>query len=54
MSLLFEGAVLIAWVHDRRKERREAAESFRDLPDDVASPLDLEASPVDPVDQEAR
>jgi len=47
MCLLFEAAVLVAWVHDRRKERREAAESFRDLPDDVASPLDTTPSPPD-------
>ncbi len=47
MCLLFEGAVLVAWIHDRRKDRREAAESFRDLPDDVASPLDLASSPLD-------
>jgi len=47
MCLLFEGAVLVAWIHDRRKDRREAAESFRDLPDDVASPLDLAPSPLD-------
>jgi sec-independent protein translocase protein TatC len=47
MCLLFEGAVLVAFVHDRRKERRRAAESFHDLPDDVASPLDARPSPVD-------
>jgi len=50
MCLLFEGAVLVAWVHDRRKERREAAESFHDLPDDVASPLDPTPSPLDDID----
>jgi sec-independent protein translocase protein TatC len=55
MSLLFEGAVLAAWLHDRRKERREAAESFRDLPDDVASPLDPTPSRLDAdADLEAR
>lgn len=47
MSLLFEGAVLIAVIHDRRKARREAAESFHDLPDDEASPLDETPTPVD-------
>ena len=47
MALLFELAVLIAWLHDRRKARREAAESFAHLPDDVASPLDLTVEPVD-------
>ena len=48
MALLFEGAVLVAWVHDRRKERREAAESFRELPDDVASPLEARPSSAEP------
>jgi sec-independent protein translocase protein TatC len=47
MALLFELAVLVAWVHDRRKARRAAAESFADLPDDVASRLDLTVEPVD-------
>ncbi len=46
MALLFEVAVLIASIHDRRKARREAAESFAELPDDVASPLDLTVDPV--------
>ena len=50
MCALFEGAVLFAFVHDRRKARREAAESFHDLDDDVASPLDLSdlGGPLDP------
>ncbi len=48
MCLLFEGAVLVAFLHDRRKARREAAESFHDLPDDVASPLELGPSRVEP------
>jgi len=47
MALLFELAVLFAWVHDRRKARRGAAESFAELPDDVASPLDLSVEPVE-------
>lgn len=47
MALLFEGAVLFAFIHDRRKARREAVESFHDLPDDVASPLDTTPPPVD-------
>lgn len=57
MALLFEVAVLVAWVHDRRKARREAAESFAELPDDVASPLDLTVEPIeglDPVDDVRR
>ena len=47
MAGLFEIAVLFAWLHDRRKARREAASSFADLPDDVASPLDLTVDPID-------
>ena len=50
MALLFEMAVLVAWMHDRRKARREAAESFAELPDDVASPLDLTVEPIDGLD----
>jgi sec-independent protein translocase protein TatC len=50
MSLLFEGAVFLAWLHDRRKARREALESFHDVPDDEASPLDATPSPLDEVD----
>jgi sec-independent protein translocase protein TatC len=47
---LFEVAVLVARVHDRRKAAREAAESFADLPDDEASPLDLRPDPVEPAE----
>ncbi|HEX6754853.1 MAG TPA: twin-arginine translocase subunit TatC [Mycobacteriales bacterium] len=47
MALLFEVAVLLATIHDRRKARREALESYSDLPDDVASPLDTTPTPVD-------
>ena len=50
MSLLFEGSVLIAWLHDRRKARREALESFHDLSDDEASPLDDAPSRLDDLD----
>jgi sec-independent protein translocase protein TatC len=50
MSLLFEVSVLLAWVHDRRKARREAAESFTGLDDDEISPLDTTLSPVDEPD----
>lgn len=49
MALLFEIAVLVATIHDRRKAKREAAESFSDLSDDVASPLDLTVDPLDDV-----
>lgn len=54
MCLLFEGAVLVAWIHDRRKARREALESFHDLPDDEASPLDLTRSSLDEVEPSGR
>jgi sec-independent protein translocase protein TatC len=47
MCALFEGAVLFAFVHDRRKARREAADPLHDLPDDATSPLDTTPSPVD-------
>jgi len=55
MSLLFEMSVLVAWLHDRRKARREAAGSFGNLSDDDISPLDLATEPIDdltPVDGE--
>ena len=41
MVILFEGSVLFAVVHDRRKARRKAAEAVEDeLDDDVASSID--------------
>ncbi len=57
MALLFEISVFFAWLHDRRKARREAAAGFGDLSDDVASPLDLTVDPIDdptPVDDVRR
>jgi len=50
LCVLFEGAVFIARFHDKRKAAREASESFADLPDDVASPLDLAPEPVQPAE----
>ena len=50
MCILFEIAVLFAWLHDRRKARRQAAEGFGDLADDEISPLDTSASPIDDLD----
>jgi sec-independent protein translocase protein TatC len=50
LCVLFEGAVFIARIHDKRKAAREASESFADLPDDVASPLDLASEPVQPAE----
>lgn len=40
MVILFEGAVVIARFHDKRKAARVAADNFHDIPDDEASPLD--------------
>jgi sec-independent protein translocase protein TatC len=50
MVLLYEVAVLVAWFHDRRKARREAADPMHQLDDDEASDLDLTPSSLDEVD----
>jgi Tat protein translocase TatC len=50
MCLLFELAIQITRVVDRRRARREAVEGFHDVPDDVASPLDARPSPLEDVD----
>lgn len=47
MVLLFEGAIQVARVVDRRRARREAAEGFAGLSDDEASPLDARPSSLD-------
>ena len=47
MILLFEIAIQIARVVDRRRARRADVERFHDLPDDVASPLDPGPSRID-------
>jgi sec-independent protein translocase protein TatC len=55
MILLFEAAIQIARVVDKRRARRADAEHFHDLPDDQASPLDAGPSPLEepaPVDDE--
>ncbi len=49
MVLLFELAIQIARLVDRRRAKRAAIEGFHDLPDDVASPLDTTPSPLDDV-----
>lgn len=57
MSLLFEFSVLLAWLHDRRKARREAVESYAGFDDDEMSPLDTTLQPIDdpdPVDPPIR
>ncbi|MGY2084801.1 twin-arginine translocase subunit TatC [Blastococcus sp. SYSU DS0539] len=51
MIVLFELAIQLARVVDRRRARRAAAEHFHDLGDDEASPLDTRPSTLDePVD----
>jgi sec-independent protein translocase protein TatC len=47
MIALFEGAIQIARVVDKRRARRAAAEGFHDLGDDEASPLDARPSSLD-------
>ncbi|MGY1810348.1 twin-arginine translocase subunit TatC [Blastococcus sp. SYSU D00669] len=47
MCVLFEVAIQIARVVDRRRARRDAAEHFHDLSDDEASPLDAHPSSLD-------
>ncbi len=51
MIALFEGAIQIARVVDKRRARREAIEGFHDVDDDEASPLDAGSSSWDePID----
>jgi sec-independent protein translocase protein TatC len=47
MILLFEGAIQIARVVDKRRARRADVEHFHDLSDDEASPLDAAPSSLD-------
>jgi sec-independent protein translocase protein TatC len=47
MVLLFEVAIQIARIVDRRRAKREAIEGFHDLDDDEASPLDASPSSLD-------
>ena len=47
MIALFEGAIQIARVVDKRRAKREAIEGFHDVDDDAASPLDARPSSLD-------
>jgi sec-independent protein translocase protein TatC len=47
MIALFEVAIQIARIVDRRRARREDVEHFHHLSDDEASPLDTRPSPLD-------
>ena len=47
MCLLFEVAIQIARVVDKRRARRDQLEHFHDLPDDAPSPLDVHPSPLE-------
>src|SRR3954468_11647054 len=47
MIVLFEGAIQIARVVDKRRARREAIEGFHGVDDDEASPLDARPSSLD-------
>jgi sec-independent protein translocase protein TatC len=49
MIALFEGAIQIARVVDKRRARRADVEHFHDLPDDEASPLEARPSTLDDV-----
>lgn len=50
MALLFELAVQVSRIHDRRQARRDAEAGLEGLSDDEASPLDLSPEPVPPPD----
>jgi sec-independent protein translocase protein TatC len=47
MIALFEVAIQIARVVDKRRARRQAVENFHDVDDDEASPLDVQPSRLD-------
>jgi sec-independent protein translocase protein TatC len=47
MAVLFELAVQLSRIHDRRKLKREEAEGLSGLDDDEPSPIDYDADPVE-------
>jgi sec-independent protein translocase protein TatC len=47
MGVLFEVAVQLARIHDRRKRKREEAEELAGLDDDEPSPVDYSSEPVE-------
>ncbi len=47
MILLFEGAIQVARVVDKRRAKRDAIAGFHDVDDDEASPLDATPSSLD-------
>jgi sec-independent protein translocase protein TatC len=47
MIVLFEGAIQIARVVDKRRARREAAESYAEISPDEPSPIDASPSALD-------
>jgi len=47
MILLFEAAIQVARILDRRRAKRDALTGFQDLDDDEASPLDASPSRLD-------
>ncbi|WP_026310752.1 twin-arginine translocase subunit TatC [Parafrankia elaeagni] len=49
MIVLYEVALVIGWVNDRRKARRGDTSPYADLADDEASPLDLDDTGTDQV-----
>ncbi|RBY97475.1 twin-arginine translocase subunit TatC [Blastococcus sp. TF02-8] len=48
MIVLFELAIQVTRIVDRRRARRDAAEHFHELDDDEASPLDARPSVLEP------
>ncbi|MCP2163688.1 twin-arginine translocase subunit TatC [Goodfellowiella coeruleoviolacea] len=50
LTILFELAIQIARINDRRKARRRAAEGWDNLSDDEAAPFDYTPEPVEPAE----